>query len=294
MAKELILHQPDYHPQVPSFADEYRDINHQVFSAIYAIVFVPGRQRYITGGVATQFYIPPESRRGSNDIDIQDLQRKTWPQFKTTLDQDYKLATVVNSLEGYEVGLIRENHSFLLHVCNWFLKEGDDRHWFNVEFSRHGNGYHQKLLPTLEREFHQTNQFTTSTADILVLDPVDIIARKAVRLNNYQKYEGVKVKNPPRDLEEHLNQIWKKRAKVNPLRNHVIEENCQECAPKYHLQHTELRALCDQYDIRAMLKYDKQIDQNYFEDVMKELSNRGYQRKEIDTVLNLLPEFSLG
>lgn len=129
----------DWHPGLPSFKDQYRYKDDEIVHMAYNVVFNPARKRYITGGIATQFYIPLDRRRGSDDIDINDLERMTYTSFFRITKEDVSRLDDMGKLKEYDVIGIKKNHSFVIHICNWFKVKGDDRFYLNIEFPRLGN-----------------------------------------------------------------------------------------------------------------------------------------------------------
>jgi hypothetical protein len=287
MNVELDSHQPDFHPGIPSFRDKYKRIGEKIVNATYAVVFVPGRQRYITGGIAAQFYMPPDARRGSDDIDVSDIERRAWGQFKQAMGEDLAVvAQSTDSFEGYQIALYQRNHSFVLHVCNWFTEEKKKRHYFNAEFPSYSQGHYDNLRPTLEREAASAQTFEVGNQKILVLDPVDIIARKIVRLVNYHEHEGFDIdESLPGSLSEHLRLIDSQRDFLETVSKRVRKG--KESPASYQLERTHLRFLCDQYDIKALFKW-AEFDENYFNDVIFNLIERGYDSEHVDWLVRLL------
>jgi hypothetical protein len=286
MSQEMgYQHEPDYHPGIPSFRDEYKRIGSEIVDATYAVIFVPGRQRYITGGIATQYYIPPEMRRGSSDIDIEDLQRHTWGEFKQTVAADIAVASVIDSFEGYDLEVYERSHSFVLHVCNWYRVEKGKKHFFNTEFPKYSQGHFDRLKPTLERERDNARTFGSGEPAIVVLDPVDIISRKIIRLINFHEFEGFYIDKPPDSISDHLDLIWQQRRYLDEIAEGVREG--KRSPDQYHLERTHLRYLCDQYDIRAMLRW-ADYDENYLNHVINSLIERGYDGEHVNAWLNYL------
>ncbi len=51
-----LSHSSNYHPWLPSFRDEYRNVDAEIVELAYQRLFAFEEPKYITGGIATQFY----------------------------------------------------------------------------------------------------------------------------------------------------------------------------------------------------------------------------------------------
>lgn len=292
-------HSPDYHPGMVSCRERYRTIDDRVVRAAYRVVFLPKRKRYVTGGVATQFYCKPEERRGSDDIDVTDLERLTWTEFREEFRDNFfsELADRVLMVAGpiyrgemrlppqpvYQVFPIKKNHSYVAHYCNLHL-DVDEKFCFDVEFPRQSARHHEGLLPVLEREYAHATIHRSDGARIRVLNPVDIVARKLLRVMNYYEHEGIPAFAPPADIQEHLCLIWERRKALHDLEGRIAP-GCAECASTFSFERTKLRAMCDSYDIRLLCK---KMKGKYFEEVFSKMENR----KEVEGLFSeLSPEF---
>lgn len=283
-------HSIDYHPEVPSFRDQYKLIEHKVSALAYEAVFNPRQLRYITGGIATQFYIPPEIRRGSNDIDVHDLRRRTWPEFEACIREDLRQVKNPETFRGFDLVTVRRNHSYVLHICNWFKKDKNERYFFNVEFPRHTAGHHRNHRETWDREYEKSHEYRVNDTYVRVLNPTDIIRRKLQRLYNYQMGENIQSSRPPESLTDHLNLIWQAREAIAPFKNCFIQNKCKKCEPMYRELHTKLRLLCDQYDIRSLLIYAR-IDEAHLIREIQELMVTGNDLRVLFSIIGDIPEF---
>jgi len=294
MDREVIPHKTNFHPEIPSFRDEYKQFDSEVVSLAYKLVFNPTRSRYVTGGIATQFHGSSKDIRGSDDIDVTDLERTNWGELEGEIMKDLKLCTGIPYIPGYDLVFERRNHSIVIHICNWFIEPEDSKkHYFDVCFPRHSNGHHKKMLPTFEREFGHSHSYFRAGAEILVLDPVDIINRKVNRVFNYYKWEGIPKYRPPTSIEKQLSDIWKQRKKLFSMKEHIEKEDCDECVPEFNRERTFLRAMCDSYDIRVLWDLEE-FNDAYFEEVFKENETQGKDRAALEKLLKeLCPEFFL-
>ena len=282
MIQKVISHQDGYHPELPSFRDRYLGVDEDIVRMSYSGIFLPERRRYITGGIATQFYCNPEHRRGSNDIDVNDLDRLTSEEFRSRMAEDLLIVDERSpSFPDYNAILMNKNHSFVLHICNFFLTESS-KFYFNVEFSRYSAQHHQRMLDIFYREFDNSKEYCVNDVQLRVLDPADIIARKIRRLINYYKYEEISEFSPPADPKEHLDIIWNQREKLSRIELYA-SKGCPECGEESVAEKTILRSMTDIYDIK-LLGSSEFFDAEYFEEVLKEYEKHGVDRKEVDKI----------
>ncbi|GEM_PF-4519675 len=280
---QLQSHGREYHPELPSFRDKYIGVDAALVRASYSKLFLPDKKRYITGGIATQFHCYPNQIRGSDDIDLNDLRRVNWTEFAEQALQDFQINGKISAFPGYQVILLRRNHNFVVHVCNWYLTE-ENKFYLNIEFPDYSIGYHKKMLPIFEREFDQAMDYNVDGTFVRVLNPTDIIARKLVRLLNFYMHEKIPVFSAPSELYDHMETIWDQRGVLYNTKA-CAQKGCQECSTDFHSQRTKLRSMTDTYDIRLLLAF---MDQRYFDDVMKSYEVIGRSRGEIEAILESL------
>lgn len=142
------------------------------------------------------------------------------------------------------------------------------------------------MSPVFQREWEKSREFDVKGTKVKVLDPVDIIARKLIRLNNYSTYEGAHEWVHHRELEWHMDHIWERREWLKIKRDFTVN-GYRECIEEYNHERTILRVMTDSYDINALLKYCA-IDPDYFEQAMQEIGKRGHDRRKIDEILTTI------
>ncbi|MBI4163078.1 MAG: hypothetical protein HY513_05325 [Candidatus Aenigmarchaeota archaeon] len=272
-----IPHIGDYHPGMPSFRDQYRYTNSDIVVLAYDRMFAFDEPKYITGGIATQFYIPPDARRGSSDLDISFACRLNWANFQGLRCQYFCSDNHVSIIPGCIVNTAKKNHSFVMHVCNCRI-DSEDLFFFNIDMPRHSAGYHARMAGSFEREYENAHEYDNGSVVLKILDPADIIARKIWRIRNYHN-EGVKIHAQP-DLSEHLDKIWRQREVYTMQR--LSGSNFGS-----NLARTELRFLCDLYDIRTLFAH-ADVDMEYLGQAMDEAQARGAKREMLEKLMKRL------
>src|SRR3989344_1465842 len=200
-----------------------------------------GVDGHITGGMAVNSYLPPELRRSSVDLDFSLYWGGDTEEFRTLT---YPLMCELRE-RGYEA------EGFQKRNLSYELVAGSNGDSLLIQHQRRNKKNLEKNALSIQREMANHRTVSKDGFSYDVLSPEDLVLRKMSRMI---KFSGTYSIEMPRNVSiPDFTQEIERRKKELAIRS-------EEYDPRLV---TEIRMLCDAYDIKTLADYVG-LNDNYF------------------------------